>query len=463
MKILYKNTKLRFINLLFISLGITGCNFIEIPVPTDRLVSNTLFENEVTANTAILSLYSKLVFVGIPFSNGGTTILTGLASDELNVTQPTNDYLQFQTNQLTSNNGVVTVNFWQRAYEVIYQANACIEGIENSNEIPSDIKRQLMGEAYFIRAFCYWYLINLFGDVPLITSTDYESNRLLARTDATLVKEFLMNDLLKAHGLLTPEYPSDGKLRVNYYTVLALLSRYYLYEEKWEEAEALATEIIQSPLYSYDPNINNIFKIESDESIWQLQSSQPQFNTVEGAALLPSTVPRFLPPYTVTEHLLADFESGDLRRTSWIASRTVSGVTYLYPFKYKVWQNPVKTENYVMFRLGETYLNRAEARAELGNVDGALQDMNIIRNRANLPDLTVENTPDILQAIYQERRIELFCEWGHRWFDLKRTGRINEILGAVKPHWQPSAALFPIPLREILANPNLIPNPGYNN
>lgn len=85
----------------------------------------------------------------------------------------------------------------------------------------------------------------------------------------------------------------------------------------------------------------------------------------------------------------------------------------------------------------------------------------MLRRRANLGDRTQQNTPDVFAAIQQERRIELFAEWGNRWFDLRRTGKIDAVLGAIKPNWTTTAAWFPIPNLERTVNPNLSQNDGY--
>lgn len=445
-----------------LSLFITSsCDFVKVDLPNDRITANSAFAEESTATSAVVGLYGRLVALGNGFSNGRTTVFFGLSADELFTTLTTDQYLQFYNNTISIDNSLAENNFWRSAYEIIYHANLCVEELEKSSELSESLKQQLLGEAHFVRAFCYWYLVNIFGDVPLILTSDYEKNRLSERTDITIVKQQILSDLVIAMEKLSPNHLSAGKVRVNYYTVLALLSRYYLYEENWIETERLATQIIESDLYQYEGDINRIFLREGTESIWQIESSQDLANTNEGAIFIPSVLPNIRPSYPITEHLLNDFETGDLRRTSWVNSKTVQGVLYLYPFKYKIRYNANKTENYVMFRLGEVYLNRAEALAHLNRDEEALADINIIRLRANLPESTLQNTPDILETIYQERRIELFAEWGHRWFDLKRTGRINAVLGAVKSNWQPEAVLFPIPLNEILANPRLSQNDGY--
>ena len=156
------------------------------------------------------------------------------------------------------------------------------------------------------------------------------------------------------------------------------------------------------------------------------------------------------------------FEVGDQRKDSWVASKTVEGQTFYYPFKYKIaeYGEPV-TEYYMIFRLAEQYLIRAECYAHQGKIDEAKKDLNIIRERAGLPTETATTNEELLVAIAHERRVELYAEWGQRWFDLKRTQKATEVLAPIKPAWEPGDTLFPIPLEEILRNPSLTQNEGY--
>jgi hypothetical protein len=175
-------------------------------------------------------------------------------------------------------------------------------------------------------------------------------------------------------------------------------------------------------------------------------------------------------PVYLSKSLFNSFEAGDLRKENWIDSVSVGGVVYPFPYKYKAWEsNQPRTENFVVFRLGEQYLIRAEARAHLNDLNGAKQDLLAIRSRAGLQDILQNNQQDILSAIEKERRAELFCEWGHRWFDLKRTGTIDSVMNfevlqkTATAKWEPFKALFPIPIDDILRNPSLKgrQNPGY--
>jgi hypothetical protein len=115
----------------------------------------------------------------------------------------------------------------------------------------------------------------------------------------------------------------------------------------------------------------------------------------------------------------------------------------------------------MVFRLAEQYLIRAECYARQEKIDEAKSDLDMIRKRAGLPAETASIPDELLTAIAGERRIELFAEWGQRWFDLKRTHKATEILAPIKPGWQPTDTLFPIPSGEILKNTALTQNEGY--
>ncbi|MGV8815352.1 MAG: RagB/SusD family nutrient uptake outer membrane protein [Gelidibacter sp.] len=237
----------------------------------------------------------------------------------------------------------------------------------------------------------------------------------------------------------------------------------YLYTEQWELAEAMAHNLID--LYSLEPNLNEVFLKESTETIWQLKSGVAPRNTQEANQL----VIRFIPgqKYALTQDLLGSFEKGDLRYTNWVGrlSNSDHTSTLYFPHKYKaILTETERLEYSIQFRVAEQYLIRAEARAQRGDIAGAQKDINVLRIRAGLPNTTASNLSELMDAILQERRVELFAEQGHRWFDLKRTGNANAILNALKPNWKVTDVLFPIPEAELQFNPNLLPqNNGYSN
>ncbi|MEZ0129914.1 RagB/SusD family nutrient uptake outer membrane protein, partial [Flavobacterium sp. LBUM151] len=134
-----------------------------------------------------------------------------------------------------------------------------------------------------------------------------------------------------------------------------------------------------------------------------------------------------------------------------------------YAYKYKKNNTtPASVEYSVLLRLAEQYLIRAEARAQQGDFIGAKEDLNKLRERAGLKEITASTKEELLKAVAQERRHELFTEYGHRFFDLKRSGEIDSLLSSEKAGWNPTDILFPLPQTELELNPNLLPqNEGY--
>jgi hypothetical protein len=229
----------------------------------------------------------------------------------------------------------------------------------------------------------------------------------------------------------------------------------------WQEVADISGEVLNSGIYTLEPDLNNVFIMGSNEAIWQLPVSGDYYETTEGYNMVPEA--DYIPHYDMTSELLNDFEQDDQRRINWVGEFELNGVFYYHPNKYKN-RYPSSVgpeEDYMIFRLGELYLIRAEALAQLNRPDEALIELNTIRSRAGLPNLSFTDKETLLADIMQERRIELFVEWGNRWFDLKRTNKADAVLGASKPGWQPHDALYPIPLGQITTNPFLVQNPGY--
>ncbi|SNZ02116.1 RagB/SusD family nutrient uptake outer membrane protein, partial [Flagellimonas pacifica] len=210
--------------------------------------------------------------------------------------------------------------------------------------------------------------------------------------------------------------------------------------------------------------LDQVFLKGSQETIWQLRADAdfPK-NTREAVQMIIQTIPG--QSYALTNDLLGAFEDGDLRLDHWVGNRsdTDNTITLHYAHKYKAGLNETESLEYsILFRLAEQFLIRAEAKVHMGDIAGARADLDAIRNRAGLPNTMANTESDILEAILLERRVELFTEQGHRWFDLKRTGNAGSVLGAMKPNWQETDILLPIPETELEVNPNLLPqNLGY--
>lgn len=427
-------------------------------MPSDRLEGAAVFTSDASALSAIAGLYTQMIRANMQLSSSAVTIYAGMSADELYNTTSVATTDEYFLNNLSAGNGTLRSNLWIPAYQLIYQANSIIDGLEASSGVSQPVKHQLEGEAKFIRAFSHFYLVNLFGDVPLITSTDYRETSVVARTPRDEVYKKIIDDLKDAKQLMTNVYPSAGRVRPNSRAASALLARVYLYRGEWLNAETEASLVIGDPTYNLTGNLNNVFLSASPETIWQLMPTSTTTNTWEGNIFIPAGTS--LPTYGLSSTMTSAFSATDARKTNWTKSVTIAGNTHYYPFKYKVKTATALTEYYVVLRLAEQYLIRSEARTHLNKVAEAKTDVNMIRTRAALPNTSATDATSLLAAIEKERQLELFAEWGHRWFDLKRTGRVNAVL-SVKTGWNATDTLYPIPQPEINRNSLLTQNAGY--
>jgi starch-binding outer membrane protein, SusD/RagB family len=449
-------------------------SFLQVDIPKSKLPTETVYEEDETAIAALYGIYHEMAGNSQGFAGGAGTSVTcvsGLSSDELD--SYNSFYNDFYINEILPQS-VLNLRLWTSCYRIIYEANAVLNGITNSTSLSASVKTQLEGEAKFIRAFCHFYLVNLYGDVPLILTTYYRDNMVAPRTSVEKVYESIIADLISAKELLTNDYPSGEKVRVNKLAATALLARVYLYKEDWLNAEAQSTIVINSNLYDLNNNLDEVFLANSDEAIWQM--IVPAFDDVdnkptnEGLLFILQTTPgsSSINPVALSDTLFNSFESGDLRKSHWVGTLTAGGEVFHYPWKYKnnVQGNNTTSEYSMVLRFAEQYLIRAEARVhQVGKLSLAVADINEIRERAGLSPLsgvTVDTEAEVNSAIEQERKLELFVEWGHRWLDLKRTERLNIVMPGIKAGWESTDVLYPLPENEMILNPNLKPqNAGY--
>ncbi len=443
---------------------LTGCeSFVEVELPDDQLYGDSVFEEEATAKAALQAVYAayrdNTLLTGGTF---GMSYLMGHYSDEFTLyTLSLPNVEAFSNNAVLPFNAILE-NQWNNSYNLIYQVNAILKQLEINSELDSDTIQQLQGEALFNRALIHFYLMNLFGDIPYIRTTNYQQNTTVSRLPADQVVAYLIEDLKEAQALLAETYQQADRTRPNRYTCSALLAKVYLYAEDWEAATAEATQIIeQSDLYSLEADLNTVFLKESRETLWQLSSANAGGNTIEGSRFIFVVAPP--PDSALNKNLLNAFETGDGRATSWIGYVNDGNTSYAYPYKYKENTNTGSSVEYsIILRLAEVYLIRAEAQARLNNTPACLRDLNHIRRRSGLGDLEEGTAPELLEAVLAERQRELFTEHGHRFFDLKRLGKLDEVLGSTKNGWESTDRLLPIPQKELEINPNLNPqNPGY--
>jgi hypothetical protein len=432
-----------------------------------QLVSASVFTSDATATAAIAGIYSQMMqssgFAGGAFE--AISNLAGISADELDNYAISTFLTEFYRNTLATDNSYLYSSCWSEPYKYIYQANAVLKGLEMGSGVSYGVKRELSGEALFVRAYCNFYLVNLFGDVPLILSTGYTTNNNTSRTLAAAVYQQIIADLKAAQTDLVDDFSfSNGeRIRPNRGAATALLARVYLYLQDWPNAATQASNLIEnSSTYGLDTDLDSVFLANSREAIWQLEPVLPGYNTSEGSLFILTTVPSY---YALNKSLVSAFETDDLRRRHWVDSLVVGTNTYYYPFKYKIRAGATITEYSMVFRLAEQYLIRAEAEARQNQLSASLADINAIRSRAGLPSITASDQSSLLQAIFQERRVELFTEGCHRWLDLKRSGAIDNVMNQASiskgSSWQSADQLYPIPQMEIELDPLMTQNQGY--
>ncbi|MER3374560.1 MAG: RagB/SusD family nutrient uptake outer membrane protein [Allomuricauda sp.] len=460
----YKTQQLKFLKrlsfLALMAVMFACSDFVEVEPPKNVLISETVFNDPATVESALANIFYKIMEQGMVSGRNGLTSLMGIYSDELDYYGFNVNHLQYYNHNLSPSNTTV-LNWWSSAYNAVYAANDIISGVDNSSILTLEEKNRFRGQALFIRAYIHSLLLNIYGDVPYITTTNYLENNSVSRTPTSMVVNNIISDLTSAETLLEGVSTEGEHILPSQSAVRALLARTYLYTEEWDSAETTASQLINT--HSLEPNISSVFLKGSQETLWQLKPGDNPVNTHEANELTIQQIPG--QRYALTHALLDSFEAGDLRLTNWIGSATSSdgSATLYFAQKYKATFTETESLEYsIIFRLAEQYLIRAEARARLGNISGAQQDLNTIRNRAGLTDSSASSVNDLLDAILHERRVELFCEQGQRWSDLKRTGNAASVLSLVKPNWQETDVLLPIPESELEVNPNLLPqNSGY--
>jgi len=437
-------------------------SFVDAGPPKSQLSGEVVFNDIATARAAIGNCYA-LLCNNVMVTGGvqGITVLLGNYSDEIIPYGSGQADQAFFQNNVTPQTPDITA-IWNSSYNLIYSLNDIIEGVEASSGISPSDREILIGEALLMRSLLYFHLTNLFGPVPYVTTTDYTTNTRISKTATDILYQKLEEDLTLAYDKLPESYGTSLRTTPNKSVAAALLARLYLYAGKWQLAAGKAQEVISNAaLYVLEPDMATIFLKESRSTLWQLSPTIEGMPTLEGQSFIFTMGP---PPARSLNPALVDaFETGDNRKEQWVGTVSDGESVWYYPYKYK--QNTtmdVSSEYSVLIRLEEMYLIRAEARVWTGDINSAKQDLNVIRNRAGLPNTTATTPSGLSNAIREERRFEFFCEQGHRWFDLKRMNVADSMLSQSKPGWNPTDILWPLPQNELLLNPALLPqNSGY--
>lgn len=379
---------------------------------------------------------------------------------------------------------------WAYLYSTIGKANEIINNVERvpDQQLSNTRKSEIKGEASFIRAFMYFHLVRLWGDVPIqLTEIRTVSAELLpeiypimfpARSPQAEVYAQIIADLEYALGTVRVSAPNKGLITKG--AVNSVLAKVYATREPkdWNKVLEHTAAVIAggySLLPEYDMLWNNQNE-NSAESIFEINYEGTNASGNWGASMFMGTDwKKFNTP---SNDLVRAFDQeGDvIRKNSSIVFKNVSGLwsdpywpSTNFPFinKYRNITSP-SPQNYIFIRLADILLLRAEALTETGDLTSAADLVNQVRERVDLPPIT-ETTQDAMRLlIAKERRLELAFE-GHRWFDLKRTGRAIEVISNLQgPGGEPlnypineNKLWWPIPQSELDNNTKLVQNEGY--
>lgn len=407
------------------------------------------------------------------------------------------------TSSTTSSNAGQVDSRWTACYSGIQRANAILDRI-GAITMDATLKARVIGEAKFLRAYYYFNLVKVFGDVPLIlqeiTATQAYT---YGRDPAASVYAQIQKDFTDAAAALPASYTGTDVGRATSGAANGLLARVMLMQKNFSQATPLLLGIINSNQYSLLPNYGDVFKAANNNNKEILFAVQYTASSVATGQNNSTNVSTFNPVTGVavsligysstnadqpTQDIYDAYQANDPRRTVNIAYATVAGLPSAYCSKYITPSITTIGENgtdYPVLRYADVLLMYGECLNEAGDLAGAIAQVNKVRERAfgnatqdfqttdNTNTVTyVASQADMRDKIMNERRLEL-CFEGLRFFDLIRTDRLLPVMNAyfVKYNLQVNGGiisiganneLFPVPQAEINLNPTKITqNPGY--
>ena len=374
--------------------------------------------------------------------------------------------------------------FWKVQYTGITQCNLVLDNLPKI-EMSESRRNQITGEALFLRAYYYFLLTQVFGDVPLFTHVAPPDQLKVPRTPKAEVYAQIIADCDRAAGYLPAQQPATEAGRATKGAAFALAAKTFLYEKNWQKTLDYTAKVKALNVYALMPDYEDNFRKNTQnnaESVWEIQHANLELGV--GNFLNQWWASKKFEGYgfaEVTQAFVDAFEPGDPRRKFTVAmnnedyfgvvyknsfSATKFGVRKYLQAKADVSQKADGDINYTAIRYAEVLLWEAEALTELGRVAEAQAPLEQVRARARaqatdpataLPAVTTTDQQVMRAAVRHERQVELGFEM-HRFFDLLRWG----IAAQVIPEFQVGKhELFPLPQTEIDLNPALVQNSGY--
>jgi tetratricopeptide (TPR) repeat protein len=402
-----------------------------------------------------------------------------------------NDAFLVSVNTFSMNSSApLIINSWRNYYSVVNRANLVLDRIANADPAVVKNKDRHIAEARFLRAFAYFDLVRIWGDVPMTTSplSINDGYKLGREKVAKIYSDVIIPDLLFAESKLPAKYSGGDVGRVTKGAAMSILGRVYITIKDFAKAEAKLQEVTGMG-YALLNNYNDLFDYSKSEHhseyIFDIEYHEGGLGIGSGFSN------KFLPKSagsagdifygvkggageqnTPTIEFMNAFDPQDKRRDVTVArgyndnSGVFRGFLQIATFTKKYLAPTAAANdskvNWKVIRYADVLLMYAEALNENGKTQQAIEYINMIRKRAGLAEYTTLAKEEAREKIYNERRFELGME-GVRWFDLVRTGTVLSVMAPfnMKPHM----TVFPIPLVEvqIINDPSVLPqNPGYD-
>ena len=451
--------------ILFIYLGLLSF----LPSCLDESSPNFLDAEETiidgaSAEAAVIGLYSAMQQPGY---YGDAYLLTSEGHTD---NASTGGYQNLSLDQIghreVTGANVISENIWTAIYRVIANANQVLKFLPEIDDLETVQKNHLEGEARAIRALAHFDLLRYYGEhwnmsssagIPIIQTPQALKDQ-PSRATVLASYQFIISEMTKAAGLMDQQIKDKAFININ--TMNALLARIYLYRGENEKAVEYATKVIASGDFQLldAAKYQDVFRSKLNaESIFELLFDSQNRSGYNGSTYSRTDALRSELNYMASKNLEDFFKgrAGDVRESLLNFSTDGNDATILPDGRTQKYRGETTRDNSALIiRYAEMFLIRAEA---LGSIKG-LADLNFLRQKRGLSVLTpnqVSSSEDFLQAVLNERRSELNFE-GHRYFDLARKRKIKSVLNI-----EDFRSIFPIPNREIIANPNLKQNPGY--
>lgn len=453
---------------------IVSCDNLLNVEPQSSISNEVVFQDAAGANGVLNGTYD--VLQDINYYGRDLIIVPEVFADNCIITNSNSNRFLSEWNNISG----AHFSFWNEAYDLINRTNHIITKIDNVADLSEEEKKQILGEAYFLRALAYHDLVRSYArnpqhildgfdlGVPVITEPFdgiLDEDAYPSRSTVAQVYTQVKSDLDNAISNFS-DTPVNFPFRGSKIAAQALLARVYLYEGSYQAAAAMATTVIDNAPVNLT-NDGNYFSTFSDaaESLFEIRIIQAEsFGNTSLSSLYGRSPIEDLGygDIAVSQDIYNEYEPGDVR-TGLFRPYVKNGQNIFYQDKYRGYEGDWATDDVIIIRLSEIYLIRAEANYMDSGTDvgqSPLNDVNDIRTNRGLTSIAATGQ-QLADAIARERRLELAFE-GHRSFDLKRKGVDwpKPFFGNAIPY-EDYRVVAPIPVNDIDANENIEQNPGY--